>query len=76
MRCNGQRYAYRTKTYKKNRKKAYEVFKNAACKRIARYAPTTIDDLMSLRCLDEVQLEAYGEDIISIIVDCMNSTNE
>lgn len=59
--------AYRTKTYKLNRIKAYEVFKNASCDRIAKFAPTTLDDLKVLRCLDEAQLTLYGQDIIDIV---------
>ncbi len=58
---------YRTITYKEHRIKAYEVFKNAACDRIAKYAPNNIDDLRDLRCLDEVQMENYGEFIVSIV---------
>ena len=59
--------AYRTKTYKLNRIKAYEVFKNASCERIAKFAPTTLEDLKALRCLDEAQLTLYGQDIIDIV---------
>ena len=64
---------YRTKTYKLNRIKAYEVFKNASCDRIAKYAPTTIEDLKALRCLDEAQLTLYGQDIIDIVQQTLNS---
>jgi hypothetical protein len=63
---------YRTKTYKWNRIKAYEVFKNASCDRISKYAPTNIDDLRSLRCLDEAQLELYGGDIVAIVSRILN----
>jgi superfamily II DNA helicase RecQ len=63
--------AYRTKTYKLNRIKAYEVFRNASCDRISKYAPTTIEELKELRCLDEAQLTLYGQDIIEIVKDCM-----
>ncbi len=59
--------AYRTKTYKLNRIKAYEVFKNVSCERIAKFAPTTLEDLKALRCLDEAQLTLYGQDIIDIV---------
>lgn len=59
--------AYRTKTYKLNRIKAYEVFKNASCERIAKFAPTTLEDLKALRCLDEAQFTLYGQDIIDIV---------
>lgn len=59
--------AYRTKTYKLNRIKAYEVFKNVSCDRIAKFAPTTLEDLKALRCLDETQLMLYGQDIIDIV---------
>ena len=58
---------YRTKTYKLNRIKAYEVFRNVSCDRMAKFAPTTIEDLKALRCLDEAQLKLYGQDIIEII---------
>ena len=59
--------AYRTKTYKLNRIKAYDVFKNASCERIAKFAPTTLEDLKALRCLDEAQLTLYGQDIIDMV---------
>ena len=59
--------AYRTKTYKLNHIKAYEVFKNVSCDRIAKFAPTTMEDLKALRCLDEAQLTLYGQDIIGIV---------
>lgn len=59
--------AYRTKTYKLNHIKAYEVFKNISCDRIAKFAPTTMEDLKALRCLDEAQLTLYGQDIIDIV---------
>lgn len=59
--------AYRTKTYKLNRIKAYEVFRNASCDRIAKSAPCTLEDLKALRCLDEAQLILYGQDIVDIV---------
>ena len=59
--------AYRTKTYKLNHIKAYEVFKNVSCDRIAKFAPTTMEDLKALRCLDEAQLTLYGQDIVDIV---------
>ncbi len=59
--------AYRTKTYRLNRIKAYEVFKNVSCDRIAKFAPTTLEDLKALRCLDEAQLTLYGQDIVNIV---------
>lgn len=65
--------AYRTKTYKSNRIKAYEVFKNASCDRIAKFAPTTLEDLKALRCLDEAQLTLYGQDIIDIVQTILNT---
>lgn len=58
---------YRTKTYKLNRIKAYEVFKNVSCERIAKFAPTTLEDLKALRCLDEAQFMLYGQDIVDIV---------
>lgn len=65
--------AYRTKTYKLNRIKAYEVFKNASCDRIAKFAPTTLEELKALRCLDEAQLALYGQDIIEIVQKALNA---
>lgn len=59
--------AYRTKTYKLNRIKAYEVFRNVSCDRIAKFAPCSLEDLKALRCLDEAQFELYGQDIIDIV---------
>ena len=59
--------AYRTKTYKLNRVKAYEVFRNVSCDRIAKFAPTTVEDLQGLRCLDEAQVTLYGQDIVDIV---------
>ena len=52
---------------KERRIKAYEVFRNLSCERIAKFAPTTVDDLKKLRCLDEIQIKRYGEDIVAII---------
>ena len=65
--------AYRTKTYKINHIKAYEVFKNVSCDRIAKFAPTTLEDLKALRCLDEAQLTLYGQDIIEIVQQILNA---
>ena len=59
--------AYRTKTYKLNRIKAYEVFRNVSCDRIAKFAPCSLEDLKALRCLDEAQFTLYGQDIIDIV---------
>ena len=64
---------YRTKTYKLNHIKAYEVFRNASCDRIARFAPQSIEDLKNLRCLDQVQLTLYGQDIVEIVLLVLNS---
>ena len=64
--------AYRTKTYKLNRIKAYEVFKNVSCDRIAKFAPTTLEELKALRCLDEAQITLYGQDIIEIVGQVLN----
>ncbi|MDO5156631.1 MAG: AIPR family protein [Eubacteriales bacterium] len=63
---------YRTKAYKLNRVKAYEVFKNVAADRIAKFAPETVEELTELRCLDEAQISLYGEDIIEIIKSVMS----
>ena len=64
--------SYRTKTYKLNRIKAYEVFKNVSCDRIAKFAPTSLEDLKALRCLDEAQITLYGQDIIEIVTQVLN----
>lgn len=64
--------SYRTKTYKLNRIKAYEVFKNVSCDRIAKFAPTSLEDLKALRCLDEAQITLYGQDIIEIVKQVLN----
>lgn len=64
--------AYRTKTYKLNRIKAYEVLKNVSCDRIAKFAPTTLEELKALRCLDEAQITLYGQDIIEIVGQVLN----
>ncbi|MCR4657787.1 MAG: HRDC domain-containing protein [Lachnospiraceae bacterium] len=63
---------YRTKTFKLNRVKAYEVFKNVAADRIAKFAPETTEELAELRCLDEAQLTLYGEDIVRIVKEVMS----
>lgn len=65
--------AYRTKAYKLNRIKAYEVFRNVSCERIAKFAPCSLEDLKALRCLDEAQLTLYGQDIIDIVKKVVNS---
>ena len=64
--------SYRTKTYKLNRIKAYEVFKNVSCDRIAKFAPTSLEELKALRCLDEAQITLYGQDIIEIVKQVLN----
>lgn len=64
---------YRTKTYKLHRIKAYEVFRNASCDRIAHAAPQTLEELKNLRCLDEAQYMLYGQDIIDIVSEIINS---
>lgn len=67
--------SYRTKTYKLNRIKAYEVFKNISCERIAKCAPCSIEELKELRCLDEAQLTLYGEDIVDIVKHVVQEQN-
>ena len=64
--------SYRTKTYKLNRIKAYELFKNVSCDRIAKFAPTSLEELKALRCLDEAQITLYGQDIIEIVKQVLN----
>jgi hypothetical protein len=59
--------AYRTKTFKLHRIKAYEVFRNISCDRIAKFAPYSIEDLKNLHCLDETQLTLYGQAIVDIV---------
>lgn len=66
--------AYRTKICKINRVKAYEVFRNLSCDRIAKFAPKTIEVLINLRCLNESQINQYGSDIITIVNDVMNES--
>lgn len=63
--------AYRTEVCKKKRIKAYEVFRNISCERIAKFAPLDIDSLKTLRCLDEIQIKNYGSDIIDIVTDIL-----
>lgn len=63
---------YRTKAYKLNRVKAYEVFKNVAADRIAKFAPETVEELAELRCLDEAQITLYGKDIVDIVKQILN----
>lgn len=65
--------AYRTRTYKANHIKAYDVFRNASCDRIAHAAPQTLEDLKELRCLDEVQYNLYGQDIVDIVLQIINA---
>ena len=65
--------AYRTKTCKEKRVKAFEVFRNLSCDRIAKFGPTTIEELKNLRCLDESQIERYGEKIISIVINTVEN---
>jgi hypothetical protein len=65
--------AYRTRTYKAQHIKAYDVFRNASCDKIAHAAPQTLEDLRDLRCLDEAQFTSYGEDIVDIVLQVLNS---
>lgn len=65
---------YRTRICKTNHVKAYEVFRNLSCDRIAKFAPKTIEILRELRCLDESQINRYGSDIITIVNDVMNES--
>ena len=68
--------AYRTDVCKKKRIKAYEVFRNISCERIAKFAPMDIDALKALRCLDEAQIKTYGSDIIDIVIDIIKPLEE
>lgn len=63
--------AYRTEICKKKRVKAYEVFRNISCERIAKFAPMDFDELKALRCLDENQIKTYGGDVIEIVTEIM-----
>lgn len=63
---------YRTKAYKLNRVKAYEVFKNVAADRISNFAPETVEELTELRCLDEAQITLYGIEIVDIVKKILN----
>lgn len=49
-----------------------QVFKNVSCDRIAKFAPTSLEDLKALRCLDEAQITLYGQDIIEIVSQVLN----
>ena len=60
-------YEYRTRQFKKRHIKAFEIFTNKQMTKIAKYGPSTIEDLEKLRCLNEDQLNLYGNDIIEII---------
>lgn len=51
---------------------ATQVFKNVSCDRIAKFAPTSLEDLKALRCLDEAQITLYGQDIIEIVSQVLN----
>lgn len=62
---------YRTKTYKIKRMKAYEVFKNKSAEIISKYAPTSIESLKELKCLDEAQFDMFGKDIVDIVNSCI-----
>lgn len=50
-----------------------DIPENVSCDRIAKFAPTTLDDLKALRCLDEAQLTLYGQDIIEIVQQILNA---
>lgn len=52
--------------------KTAKVFKNVSCDRIAKFAPTSLEDLKALRCLDEAQITLYGQDIIEIVSQVLN----
>lgn len=43
-----------------------------SCDRIAKFAPTSLEDLKALRCLDEAQITLYGQDIIEIVSQVLN----
>ncbi len=58
---------YRTKTFKRKGIKAYEVFTNKVCDKLSKCAPTSLEELRELRCLDERQFDLYGNDIVEII---------
>lgn len=59
--------AYRTKTYKLNRIKAYAVFRNVSCDKIPKVEPCNLEDLKALHCLDETLFTLYGLDIVDIV---------
>ena len=42
------------------------------CICIAKFAPTSLEDLKALRCLDEAQITLYGQDIIEIVKQVLN----
>lgn len=64
---------YRTKICKEKRIRAYEVFRNLSCERIAKFAPRNIEELKQLRCLDENQIDNYGNDILLIVAKIINT---
>lgn len=64
---------YRTKICREKKVKAYEVFRNISCERIAKFAPRDIESLKSLRCLDEAQVLRHGADIVNIVETIMKT---
>lgn len=63
---------YRTKTYKANHIKAYEIFKNKSRDIIAMYGASTIEELKDLNCLDAQQIKEYGVEILKVIQKVMS----
>ena len=63
--------AYRTKTCKSKHVSTSAVFSANSYKKIAKFAPSTLEELKSLRCLDEAQLTLYGQDIVNIVNQCI-----
>lgn len=60
---------YRANKFKALHIRSYEVFKDTALKKLSEYVPDTLDDLRQLNCLDDDQLNDFGEEIIRVISD-------
>lgn len=67
---------YRSKVCKITKQKPFEIFRNISCERIAKFAPKTIEELKQLRCLDELQLDTHGKNIIGIVNENLDKGTE
>ncbi len=66
---------YRTVTYKYNKIKAYEVYRDKDIILFIKKKPASLIELSDLNCLTIKQLEDYGNDIIAIINGTFNRFN-